>query len=100
MSLLKTKEPGLLPIAVCIPALTACIAMDGASSTNSFAVVMFCGGSLCNRVLRLRTLPTVWCIRLHTAFATGFFALVHTSLMRQLSKSVWNLGRTNSVPGS
>ncbi len=60
MSLLKTEEPGLLPSVVWIPALIACIAMDSASSTNSFAVVMFCGGSLCNRVLR--TLPTVCCI--------------------------------------
>ncbi len=41
MSLLKTKLPGLLPRVVCILALIACIAMDSASSTNSFAVVMF-----------------------------------------------------------
>ena len=98
MSLLKTKEPGLLPRVVWIPALIACVAMDSASSTNSFAVAMFCGGSLCNRVLR--TLPTVWCILSHTAFACGFFALVHTSLMRQFSRSVWNSGPVNSVPGS
>jgi hypothetical protein len=67
-SLLKTKEPGLLPsVLVYIHALIACIAMDSDSSTNSFSVVMFCGGSLCNIVLR--TLPTVWCILSHTAFA-------------------------------
>jgi hypothetical protein len=63
----KTKKPGLLPSVVCIPALIACIAMGSASSTNSFAVVMFCGGSLCNRVVR--TLHTVWCIFSHAAFA-------------------------------
>jgi hypothetical protein len=32
--------------------------MESASSTNSFEVVIFCGGSPCNNVLR--TLPTVW----------------------------------------
>ena len=32
MFLLKTKEPGLLPSVVCIPALIACMAMDSASS--------------------------------------------------------------------
>ena len=51
MSLLKTRFPGLLPNVVCIPTLIACIAMDCASSTNSFAVAMFCGGSPCNNVL-------------------------------------------------
>ncbi len=58
MSLLKTKLPGLLPTSVvCTPALIACcVAMESASSTNSFAVVIFCGGSPCNNVLR--TLPT------------------------------------------
>ena len=44
MSLLKTRFPGLLPNVVCIPTLIACMAMDSASSTNSFAVAMFCGG--------------------------------------------------------
>ena len=44
MSLLKTRFPGLLPNVVCIPILIACMAMDNASSTNSFAVAMFCGG--------------------------------------------------------
>ncbi len=53
MSLLKTRFPGLLPnVVCCIPTLIACIAMDSASSTNSFAVAMFCGGSPCNNVLR------------------------------------------------
>ena len=75
LSLLNTKEPGLLPRVVWIPALIACVAMDSASSTNSFAVVMFCGGSLCNRVLR--TLPTVWCILLYAYahFGTSIFQL-------------------------
>jgi hypothetical protein len=81
MSLLNTKLPGLLPSVVCTPALIACVAMEmeSASSTNSFAVVIFYGGSPCNNVLR--TLPTVWCIHSHTALDCGFFALVHTSLM-------------------
>ena len=86
MSLLKTKLPGLLPSVVCTPALIACVAMESASSTNSFEVVIFCGGSPCNNVLR--TLPTVWCILSHTALDCGFFALVHTSLMWQFSNSV------------
>ena len=86
MSLLKTKLPGLLPSVVCTPALIACVAMESASSTNSFAVVILCGGSPCNNVLR--TLPTVWCILSHTALDCGFFALVHTSLIWQFSNSV------------
>jgi hypothetical protein len=49
-------------------------------------VVIFCGGSPCNNVLR--TLPTVWCILSHTALDCGFFALVHTSLIWQFSNSV------------
>jgi len=79
MSLLKTKLPGLLPSVVCTPALIACDAMESASSTNSFAEVIFCGGLPCSSVLR--TLPTVWCILSHTALDYGFFALVHTSLI-------------------
>jgi hypothetical protein len=53
---IKTRLPGLLPSVECIPALIACMAMDSASSTNSFASAIFCGGSLCNNVLR--TFPT------------------------------------------
>ena len=60
MSLLKTELPGLLPSVVCTPALIACVAMESASSTISFAVVIFCGGSSCNNVLRM--LPTVCCL--------------------------------------
>jgi len=44
MYLLKTKLPGLLPSAICTSALIACDAMESASSTNSFAKVIFCGG--------------------------------------------------------
>jgi hypothetical protein len=62
MSLLKTRLPGLLPSVECIPAIIACMAMDGASSTNSFASAIFCGGSSCNNVLR--TFSTVWCVNL------------------------------------
>jgi hypothetical protein len=78
-SLLKTRLPGLLLRVECIPALIACMAMDIALSTNSFASAMICGGSPCNNVLR--TLPTVWCILLQIALDWGFFALMHTSLM-------------------
>ncbi len=53
----KLVSVGLLPSVECIPALIACMAMDSASSTNSFASAIFCGGSLCNNVLR--TFPTV-----------------------------------------
>jgi hypothetical protein len=70
-SQLKTKLPGLLPSVVCTPALIACVAMESASSTNSFAVVIFCGGSPCKNVLI--TLPTVWCILSHTALDCGLF---------------------------
>ncbi len=86
MSLLKTKLPGLLPRVVCTPALIAYVAMESASSTSSFAMVIFFGGSPCKNVLR--TLPTVWCILSHTALDCRFFALVHTSLMWQFSNSV------------
>jgi len=80
-------DPLLLPSVVCTPALIACVAMESASSTNSFAVVIFYGGSPCNSVLR--TLPTVWFIISHTALYCVFFvALVHPSLMWQLSNSV------------
>ncbi len=48
MSLLKIRLPGLLPSVECIPALIACMVMDNASSTNSFASAIFCGGSPCN----------------------------------------------------
>jgi hypothetical protein len=41
MSLLKTRLPGLLPSVECIPALIACMAMDSASSINSFAIGIF-----------------------------------------------------------
>ncbi len=64
MSLLKTMEPGLLPSVVCIPDSIACMAMDSASSTNSFTVAIFCGGSPFNNVPR--TLFTVWSILSHT----------------------------------
>ncbi len=86
MSLLKIRLPGLLPSVECIPALIACLAMDSASSTNSFASSIFCGGSLNNNALR--TFPTVWCILLQTALDWGFLALVHSSLMQQSCNSV------------
>jgi hypothetical protein len=79
MSLLKTRLPGLLPKVECIPALIACIAMDSALSTNSFASAIFCGGSPCNNVLRI--FSTFWCILLQIALDWGVLALVHTSLM-------------------
>jgi len=98
MSLLKTRFPGLLPIVECTPTLIACMAIDRASSTYSFAFLIFWGGSPCNYVLR--TLPTVWCILSHIALDCGFFALVQASLMWHFSNSVWNSIPVNSPPGS
>ncbi len=70
MSLLKTRLPGLLLSVECIPALIACMAVDSASSTNSFASAIFFGNSPCNNVHR--TFPTVWCILLQIALDWGF----------------------------
>jgi hypothetical protein len=98
MSLLKTRLPGLLPKVEYIPACMVCIAIDNALSTYCSVLAIFCGGLPCNHVLR--TFPTVWCILSHTALDCGFFAVVHTSLIRQFCNSIWNSGPVNSVPGS
>jgi hypothetical protein len=57
MSLLKTRLPGLLPKVVWTPVRIVCVAIDSASSMQSFALVTSRGGPPGRRVCR--TFPTV-----------------------------------------
>jgi len=96
MSLLNTKLPGLPPSVVCMQDLMVCMAVDRASSINSFAWPVVDRGFTCNKVRS--TLPTVWCILLQMAFACGFLLEVGTSFICVFSSRRWNLYPVNSPP--
>ena len=96
ISLLKTRDPGELPRVVCTLHLSACCAIDKASSTKSLACLVPLGGLSCTSVLK--TFPTVWCIRSQTALAVGLQLVVGTSLMLDRSKSFWNFHPVNLPP--